>query len=59
MIPGGSNRVGMFKGKTVYQYNLNGDYIKSYPSAKAASLETSISHTLICRCCRKQLHRAG
>ena len=34
MINGGSNGAGFAKGYKVIQYDLNGEYIAEYPSAK-------------------------
>ena len=59
MIPGGSNGAGLVKGKEVEQYDLNGIYIASYPSANQASQITGISHSGICACCREERNYCG
>ena len=59
MIEGGSNGSGLAKGKIVLQYDLNGVFIKEYPSANQASIATNICHSDICRCCRGEIIRAG
>lgn len=59
MIPGGSNGAGLVKGKEIEQYDLDGIYITSYPSANQASQLTGISHGNICACCRKERNYAG
>ena len=59
MIPGGSNGAGLVKGKEIEQFDLDGIYITSYPSANQASQLTGISHGNICACCRKERNYAG
>lgn len=59
MIPGGSNGARLVKGKEIEQYDLDGIYITSYPSANQASQLTGISHGNICACCRKERNYAG
>ena len=59
MIQGGSNGAGLAKGKIVEQYDLDGIYITSYPSANQASQLTGISHSNICACCRNERNYAG
>ena len=52
MVPGGSNGAGLAKGKTVYQFDLYGNFIKSFSSAREASRQTGIDFSVICSCCR-------
>lgn len=59
MIQGGSNGAGLAKGKAVLQYDLNGTFIKEYPSANQASFDTDIDHSSICACCRSEYQQAG
>ena len=59
MIKGGSNGAGYAKGRKVQQYTLNGLFLKEYPSANQASIETNIDHWSICACCRGEYKRAG
>ena len=59
MIEGGSNGVGLNKRKKVYQYNLQGEKINSYNSAKEASEKTGLSHGTICSCCRGERKQTG
>ena len=59
MIPGGSNGAGLAKGKAINQYTLEGKYIKTYPSAKQASINTGLSHGTICACCRGERNYTG
>ena len=59
MIQGGNNGAGLAKGKNVEQYDLEGIYIASYPSANQASQATGISHGNICACCRNERNYAG
>jgi group I intron endonuclease len=59
MIQGGSNGVGLAKGKKVLQYSLNGEFLEEYSSANQASLITGIDHGSICACCRGKYQQAG
>ena len=47
---GGSNGEGLKKGQPVEQYSLSGEYIKTYPSARQASLELGILPSSISNC---------
>jgi len=49
------------KKKEVCQFNLNGDYIATFPSTSAASRETNAAPSAISRCChlRKDRLTAG
>lgn len=38
--------------KNVYQYNLNGELVKEWESARSAERETGLSQGHICECCR-------
>ena len=42
--------------KPVEQYDLNGNYIKTYPSEKAAELESGIFSTHIADVCKGKIH---
>lgn len=44
MIPGGSNGMGLSKGQSVEQYDLEGNFIASYDSANQASTKTGVDH---------------
>lgn len=52
MIPGGSQGLGLAKGKSVQQYDLKGNFIAEYPSAHQADYATEINYSSICACCR-------
>lgn len=52
MIPGGSQGLGLAKGKPVQQYDLKGNFIAEYPSAHQADYATGINYSSICACCR-------
>jgi hypothetical protein len=46
--------------KTVYQFSLNGEFIKKYKSTREAARELKISHANITRCCNKEFkHSSG
>lgn len=60
MVPGGSNGAGLLKRKPVFQFDLYGNFIKEYPSAKEAAEAIKVNHSLICRCARREtLHTHG
>lgn len=42
-----------YRNKKVYQYDLNGIFIKEYKSTREAARQISISHANITRCCNK------
>ena len=54
MVPGGSNGAGLAKSKTVYQFDLFGNFIQEFYSAHEASRQTGIDYSSICSCCRKE-----
>ena len=54
MVPGGSNGAGLAKSKTVYQFDLFGNFIQEFYSAHEASRQTDIDYSSICSCCRKE-----
>lgn len=54
MIPGGSNGAGLAKSKSVYQFDLFGNFIQEFYSAHEASRQTGIDYSSICSCCRKE-----
>ena len=54
MTPGGSNGAGLAKSKTVYQFDLFGNFIQEFYSAHEASRNTGIDYSSICSCCRKE-----
>lgn len=54
MTPGGSNGAGLAKSKTVYQFDLFGNFIQEFYSAHEASRNTGIDYGSICSCCRKE-----
>ncbi len=41
--------------KEVYQYTLDGDFVAKYSSTRDASRKVGISHSLVARCCRKNV----
>ena len=43
----------------VYQYDLDGKFLKEFRSASIASKSTHTNHSTICNVCRKQRGRAG
>lgn len=46
--------------KKVYQFDINGNYIKEYPSIRQASRELNIYHSHIIRCCNGEIkHTTG
>lgn len=59
MIKGGSNGVGLSKGKVVLQYSLEGKFLNKYNSANQASMSTGVDHWSICACCRGEYQHAG
>jgi hypothetical protein len=48
-----------YKNKKVYQYSLNGEFIKDYKSVREASRQLSITHANITRCCNKIVKHAS
>lgn len=46
------------KAKTVYQYNLNGGFIKQWVSAKEIERELGYSHNNISKCCKGNINYA-
>ena len=45
--------------KKVYQFDLNGNYITEYKSAREAGRQLSIDHSMIIRCCSGKYKHAG
>lgn len=56
---GGSNGEGLKKGQPIEQYSLSGEYIKTYPSARQASLDLNISQSAISNCITGKSRWAG
>lgn len=48
----GTERMKVSKGKTVYQYTMDGTLVCVYPSAKEAGRQTGYAQTHISACCR-------
>lgn len=48
-----------FSSKEVNQYDLNGNFIKTYPSLKEAERQLGIQTTTISQCCRGKAKTAG
>jgi len=48
-----------YNNKIVYQYDLNGNFIKEYKSVREASRQLSISHANITRCCNQIVKHAS
>ena len=46
-------------GRKVYQYDLNGDFIKEYRSVRFAAKELSLNHGNITRCCNGVFKHTG
>lgn len=42
--------------RPVYQFDMNGDFLKAYKSVRHAEDETGISHSVICRVCNGKLN---
>ena len=45
-------KLNIARSKKINQFNINGSFIKEYPSAKEASRQLNISHEGICCCAR-------
>lgn len=45
--------------KPIIQYNLSGEFLKSYPSAREAARQTGISHKHISSCCKGKRMTTG
>lgn len=45
-------------GKSVYQYSLDGKYLKKYNSTNDAGIKNNISQSTVVRCCNKEIYRA-
>ena len=45
--------------KTVYQFNLDSEFIRSWPSASDVARELGIAASSICNCCNKKQKTAG
>ena len=59
MVQGGSNGIGLSKGISVLQFDLNGKYISEFASANQASASLNIDHWSICACCRGEYAHSG
>lgn len=55
MVDGGSNGAGFAKGRAVLQYDLLGNFIAEYPSARQAAEKTQINNSSISACCRGEI----
>lgn len=42
--------------RPIYQFDMNGDFVKSYKSLREAEEITGISHSVICRVCQRKLN---
>lgn len=51
---GGGNR-----SKEVLQYDLLGNFVKKFPSAKVAAKELNLCHSVLCACCRHEIKTCG
>lgn len=49
---GMKGKLNIARSKKINQFNINGSFIKEYPSAKEASRQLNISHEGICCCAR-------
>lgn len=52
-------KIGRGNSKPVNMLTKNGEYIKTFPSAREAEIELKISHTHISQCCHSQRITAG
>lgn len=59
MVPGGSNGTGLAKGKSVYQYSLEGQFLKEYSSVRQAANQNNINPSNIVGCCNGLRKQAG
>ena len=55
MVPGGTNGAGLAKGKSVIQFDLQGQQIAKFQSAHEAARVTGINFGSICACCRNEI----
>lgn len=53
------NKISIQLSNTVYQFDLNGNYLNEYKSARFASKQLNISHSQIIRCCNNLLNHAS
>lgn len=56
-VGGEASNKGLFNNSLstkVYQYSLDGSFIKEFPSMMEAERETGISNSLICACCKNK-----
>ena len=45
--------------KRVYQYTLDGDFVKEYPSISEASRQTGVCLSCISKCCKNEQKQSG
>lgn len=58
-LTAGGQRGGNVNAKSVSQYDLEGNYIKDFPSAKVASEQTPANRSYITACCKNKRKSAG
>ena len=54
-----NKKVAEKQSKPIVQYDLEGNFIKSWPSAKAVKRDLGISRADICKCCKGKVKTAG
>lgn len=55
----GGEGLGTLRNKGVLQYDLDGNFIKEYESARKASVDTGVNYSCICMCCNNKSQSAG
>lgn len=55
MVDGGSNGAGLAKSRKVLQYDLQGNFLQEYDSARQAAALTGINNSSISACCRGEI----
>ena len=59
MTPGGNSGTGITRRKKVLQYDLEGNYLKTFDSILEASRQTKINDSNISSCCKGNRNYAG
>ena len=58
-VGGMNGKLNIARSKKINQLDINGNFIKEYPSAKEASRQLNISHEAICSCARGVTKSSG
>jgi hypothetical protein len=53
------NNIGIGHQKPILQYDLEGNFIKEWPSINNASFILNLNKTAISKCCRKIIKQSG